>query len=247
MPYYGVRSGRSTGVYTQWDECRAMVAGFSGALYKKFATLEEARAFVTDSLASDFKGYVAPMVSLTRANSALSEQAEKDVRKVAPMPASTPANDVLMVYTDGACKGNGRNGARAGWGVYFGEGSPRNKAARLDGPAQTNQRAELAAMVYGLREILTDISAGKASRGVLRTDSKYGINCVATWGDKWEKNGWKGSNGQLVANKDLIQEARALYHGMDGRGKIKLEHVRGHAGVHGNERADQLANRGADM
>lgn len=44
--YYGVRAGRSTGIFTTWDECKAAVHGFAGAVYKGFETEAEARAYL---------------------------------------------------------------------------------------------------------------------------------------------------------------------------------------------------------
>lgn len=47
--YYGVRVGKTPGIYNTWDECKAQVHGFPGAEYKSFPTLEEARIYVGDS------------------------------------------------------------------------------------------------------------------------------------------------------------------------------------------------------
>ena len=44
--YYAVREGRVPGIYNTWDECKTNVTGFSGAVYKSFTTLEEAKAFM---------------------------------------------------------------------------------------------------------------------------------------------------------------------------------------------------------
>lgn len=44
--YYAVRQGRNVGIYTTWDECNAQVKGYSGAEFKKFESLEEAKAFL---------------------------------------------------------------------------------------------------------------------------------------------------------------------------------------------------------
>lgn len=44
--YYAVKIGKTPGIYTSWDECKAMVHGFPGAVYKSFQTVEEAEQFV---------------------------------------------------------------------------------------------------------------------------------------------------------------------------------------------------------
>ncbi|XP_020291980.1 ribonuclease H1-like [Pseudomyrmex gracilis] len=46
MPYYAVARGRVPGIYSTWDECKSQVSKFSGAVYKKFATENEAHNFI---------------------------------------------------------------------------------------------------------------------------------------------------------------------------------------------------------
>ena len=36
VKYYAVAVGKKPGIYTKWDECKAMVHGFPGAVYKSF-------------------------------------------------------------------------------------------------------------------------------------------------------------------------------------------------------------------
>lgn len=47
--YYGVKIGKVPGIYNTWKECEAQVRGFSGAVYKKFSTYNEAYNFIKDS------------------------------------------------------------------------------------------------------------------------------------------------------------------------------------------------------
>lgn len=44
--YYAVKAGRTPGIYRSWDECKSVVDGFPGAIYKSFRTREEAEAFL---------------------------------------------------------------------------------------------------------------------------------------------------------------------------------------------------------
>jgi ribonuclease HI len=50
--YYAVRKGHSTGIFRSWNECKAAVNGFSGAMYKSFTTEEEAFAYMEMGSAS---------------------------------------------------------------------------------------------------------------------------------------------------------------------------------------------------
>ena len=47
--YYAVRAGKTPGIYTSWDACKAMVHGYPGAVYKSFKTRAEAEAFLGES------------------------------------------------------------------------------------------------------------------------------------------------------------------------------------------------------
>lgn len=49
MPFYAVKFGRTPGIYPTWEECRKQVDGFSGAVFKKFLTEEEAKDFISPS------------------------------------------------------------------------------------------------------------------------------------------------------------------------------------------------------
>ena len=51
--YYAVRKGRKTGVFATWAECQKQVTGFSGAEFKSFGTVEEARIFVGSNTSAD--------------------------------------------------------------------------------------------------------------------------------------------------------------------------------------------------
>ncbi|RDI87485.1 hypothetical protein Vi05172_g2261 [Venturia inaequalis] len=148
---------------------------------------------------------------------------------------------VLEIWTDGACRGNGKNGAVAGVGVYFGDQDPRNMAEPLSGTRQTNQRAELTAIKRAL-------NCSPLNRHVLiHSDSNYSIKCVTDWFPKWEKNNWKNSANKDVENKDLIQEILALIRDREISGvKTNFHWVKGHGTDYGNNEADKLAVAGAE-
>lgn len=45
--YYAVKKGKVPGIYLSWNDCKAMVDGYPGAVYKSFKTIEEAEKFIT--------------------------------------------------------------------------------------------------------------------------------------------------------------------------------------------------------
>ena len=79
-------------------------------------------------------------------------------------------------------------------------------------------------------------------RSQLHTDSKYVQQGISEWIHGWKKNGWRTSAKKPVKNDDLRKELDALSQQHD----IKWLWVKGHAGHNGNERADELANRGVE-
>jgi ribonuclease HI len=140
------------------------------------------------------------------------------------------------VYTDGACSNNGQQGAMAGIGIYFGHNDERNVSQRIAGK-QTNNTAELGAILYLYVLIEKDLSAGKHI-GIV-SDSQYAIRCVTTYGKRCEAEGWKKD----IPNKDLVKMTYDLYKGITNVSFIHvMAHTRG-TDEHsiGNAAADKLA------
>jgi ribonuclease HI len=143
----------------------------------------------------------------------------------------SPLNPVV-IYTDGACRGNPGPG---GWGACL---RYRGKERRLKGSEgkTTNNRMELTAAI----EALTALT--QHSRVELYTDSKYVMNGINDWLPGWKKRNWMTAARQPVKNVDLWR----LLDEAVGQHEVSWFWVRGHSGDEGNELADQLANEGID-
>ncbi|XP_065161243.1 ribonuclease H1 [Atheta coriaria] len=148
--------------------------------------------------------------------------------------------DYIVVYTDGACPNNGKGGAKAGIGVWFGENHPLNVGKPCPGNRQTNNAAEILACA----EACKIAEMNDLAKIQINTDSKFVIDCVTKWMPNWKRNNWKTAAGKDVINKEelLILEKNANI-----LNDVKYKHVNGHAGIQGNEGADQLAVKGAYM
>jgi ribonuclease HI len=155
--------------------------------------------------------------------------------------ASDDDAGTVVVYTDGSAIANGTPSAAAGIGVFWGENDIRNVAAPLLGPVQTNQRAEMSAVIRALRD--SWLMRGTQATLEIRTDSEYTIKCATVWLATWKKNGFRTANGKPVMNVDLVKEIDTL---ISGR-RVKFTHVRGHSGEPGNESADKLAKAGVAL
>jgi ribonuclease HI len=138
----------------------------------------------------------------------------------------------VIIYTDGACRGNPGPG---GWGAILLYG---DKEKELFGgePETTNNRMELMAAIVALETLNAPCQV------VLTTDSKYVMDGITQWMANWKKRGWKTASKQPVKNVDLWQRLDAAVQRHD----IDWQWVKGHSGHPGNERADALANRGID-
>nr|GAT58252.1 predicted protein [Mycena chlorophos] len=142
-------------------------------------------------------------------------------------------NPEVVVHTDGSATNNGIAEARAGSGIYFGPGDPRNRALRIpDEWGPSNQVGELAA----IKEAAEMCPKGTPLKIV--SNSRYAINAVTKYLQKTEDNGFlPTANGELIALTVASLQVRC--------GKTTLQWVKGHAGDEGNKAANALAVQGA--
>jgi ribonuclease HI len=136
----------------------------------------------------------------------------------------------VVIYTDGACKGNPGPG---GWGAWLKSGEHVKELCGGE-LLTTNNRMELTAPIEALA------SLKQACDVTIYTDSQYLRNGISTWIHAWKARGWKTADRKPVKNIDLWQRLDALAQ----QHKVRWHWVKAHAGDLGNERADALANRG---
>jgi ribonuclease HI len=136
----------------------------------------------------------------------------------------------VVIYTDGACKGNPGPG---GWGAWLKSGEHERElwgGERLT----TNNRMELTAVIEALASLKRHCTV------TIYTDSEYVKNGITTWIHGWKARGWLTADRKPVKNVELWQRLEALA----AQHRVTWRWVRGHTGDAGNERADALANRG---
>lgn len=141
------------------------------------------------------------------------------------------------VYTDGSCSNNGKRYSVAGIGVFFGVNDERNISQKVEGK-QTNNTAELGAIIEAYRVIENDVKMGK--KIIIVSDSEYAIKCATSYGEKCYKKGWDVD----IPNKILVKTVYEMYKDKDN---IKFMHIMAHTAntdIHsiGNDHADRLAN-----
>jgi ribonuclease HI len=149
------------------------------------------------------------------------------------MSKSASAADVVLIYTDGACKGNPGPG---GWGAVV--KTPLGERELCGGePQTTNNRMELTAVIRALETL------APRSEAAVYTDSQYVQKGISEWLHDWKRRGWRTADKKPVKNVDLWQQLDRLA----SAHRVAWHWVKGHSGHPENERADALANRGVEQ
>jgi ribonuclease HI len=142
------------------------------------------------------------------------------------------ADDIVDIYTDGACRGNPGPG---GWAAVLTSGARVRELSGAEA-ATTNNRMELLAVINALRALKRRV------RARVYTDSQYVRLGITEWLAGWKARGWRTADRKPVKNQDLWEQLEALTVGHN----IEWHWVKGHSGVPGNERCDELANMAID-
>ncbi len=141
-------------------------------------------------------------------------------------------DDIVEIFTDGACRGNPGPG---GWAALLRYRGTEKTLSGSDAHT-TNNRMELMAAIQALESLKRRCSV------CLSTDAEYVKKGIVEWLPDWKRRGWKTAGGKPVKNIDLWQrlDQAAKVHNIEWRW------VRGHSGHPENEAVDRLAVRAID-
>ena len=261
MKYYAIGVGKEIGIYSTWEQCKTRTHGFTGAKFKSFDTLLEAKHYIkqfthnedypvcqvesSQKTLDSFLTKSNPASTSKYANDSIVHKKQKTVHmtqnqsSLKPSVEPTSNQNIQYIYTDGACVHNGTPQAKAGIGVYYGvEHDKRNLSETFEGK-QTNNIAEVKAVLSAYHQIMKENDANTTY--IIYTDSKYTLGYATYSGEKHHKQNWKKN----IPNKDLVKQ---LYQRISSQPNIQLKHIKAHTNhknIHslGNEQADKLANR----
>lgn len=151
--------------------------------------------------------------------------------------------ELLAIYADESCLGNGREGENPGGaaGVIEWRSAKNGNLKRFDywisEPATTNNRMALRSVIEAFRGIS---SKGRSFDVIFISDSKYIIEGMSRWVPSWKALGWRRKTG-VILNLELWKQADEAVHAH----YVQWKWVRGHAGHPQNEYANYLALRAA--
>lgn len=227
---YAVLRGKTPGIYAEWfgnGGAQEQIDSFPGALYKGFATFEEACGYARSMgfpRLPDFTAGSRPAAPSSRTPG----------KRPAPQPEIDHTRGVV-IYSDGGCLNNPGPG---GYGVVVIEDGKRTELSggyRLT----TNNRMELMGAIAGLRSL----GGRRVSPVTVCTDSRYVVDGISKgWARRWRANGWMRDAKNRAVNIDLWAVLLDLYE----THRPSFVWVKGHAGNTENERCDVLARMAAE-
>tara|TARA_B100000902_G_C27227165_1_gene872841 strand:+ start:102 stop:995 length:894 start_codon:yes stop_codon:yes gene_type:complete len=222
-PFYAVAVGKKSGIIVNtWDECKELVTGYKGAIYKKFTDAEEAQLFIDTNL-----------------NKANNTEVNTDISSKRNKRLADNETKHIIIYTDGSLVRKNNN-VYSGYGVYI--PSKHFEISRVLEGKKTNNRAELSAIINAI----TMFKEEDNLQLDIYTDSQYSIGIFGDTGIKYrEKNYMKNSTTEYP-NADLVKVAVEL----SDKFLLNFTHINSHTSLEdehskGNDRADKLAVRGA--
>lgn len=227
--YYAVKKGRQTGIYTSWPDCQQQITGYSGAVYKSFASKAQAQEWLTKEATPNSE-------SATQSN--ILSTTKDDCQTL----------NIIQLYTDGGSRNHGnkrgqhvKSSDKAAWALLIIRNGQRYTATGGEFGA-TNNRMELMAFRNALGLM---VKHGWNSDMITATlDSHYVLDpLVQGWVYGWQKRGWKTSSGSAVANQKLWEQVLQLLPRFD---HLSFEWTKGHADNTGNVTVDHLLNETMD-
>lgn len=214
--YYAVKVGMKTGIYETWDECKANVDSYPGALYKSFKNITDAYAYM---------GWEGKQMSLfdMETDCSTDNDTSDTITYDSNMPITTAAK--AIAYVDGSFNSETKV---FGYGVVmFHNGKEIHLSNAYDDEEMASMRnvageiyGSLAAMEYAMENNVKKLSIYYDYMGIA----------------KWCTGEWKTNKKGTIAYKKYYDRAKKKV-------DITFEKVKGHSGNKYNDLADKLAKK----
>lgn len=221
--YYAVAKGKTPGIYLTWDDCKAQVTHFSGAVYKSFTTLQEAEDFITNVTKNSSENVLPGRVDDGKQEN-MADDLQKEMQLLTPVDeAAVSTEEHLIAYVDGSYDHRQRRYAY-GCALVLSE-----DVVTLNG---SDNHPDYVTMRNVAGEI---IGSEQAVLWAIEHDYKavtiyYDYEGI----EKWADGIWKANKPGTQRYKEFVAEKRNEI-------KITFQKVAAHTGVKYNEMADRLA------
>ncbi|MBR1930365.1 MAG: ribonuclease H family protein [Lachnospiraceae bacterium] len=217
--YYAVKKGKSTGIFNTWEECRACVDGYSGAEYKGFATMEEARSYMGTETSGE---------SQQSKRMYHTESVHRDVNTLTA--TESPQEGTLLAYVDGSYQDALKKYA---FGCVFilPDGSIYTEFGNGDNPESLQQRNVTGEMLGAMYAVKTAMKNG--FRGI---EIRYDYEGI----EKWVTGAWRSKT-------ELTRQYAQAMREWGQQIAITFTKVPAHSNVYFNELADSLAKQGLEQ
>lgn len=226
--YYAVAKGKTPGIYFTWDDCRAQVEHFSGAVYKSFENLAEAEAFVrtfggpAEEAEDVFAGAVQEGTEAF-AETAGDVKERKDEMFGQKTALSVTKEKHLVAYVDGSYE-HSKRAYSYGCVLVF-----EDEVVKLSGRGNNEE-------FVNMRNVAGEIQGSECA---IQWAVDHGYEEITIYYDyegieKWATGEWKAAKTGTIAYKEFIEEKKKDI-------MIHFEKVAAHTGVEYNEMADKLA------
>ena len=153
----------------------------------------------------------------------------------------------IHIFCDGASVPNPGVG---GWGVVVYENGEETSSAFGGDPETTNNQMELAGLLNAI-EKAKQLFGNSEQLVTIWCDSQYCVKGVNEWMPGWKAKGWQRAGANAEPKNRVVMNVEqwkaideALGESLQRSANISIRWVKGHHGVAGNERADQLAEQG---
>jgi ribonuclease HI len=222
--------------YLGWWQQRPDIAVPTAAVYAYRQSLRHA-AEQRGAMVMQWADATLAFADWSRSRRAKRRQHNRDTGNVVlDVSSASLVSDGCTVFTDGSFAFEAPGIGFAGCGVFIPDEPNLSISTFLPGDIQTNNRAELHALILGIKAVPSH------SPLLLYSDSKFVVNGATQWLKQWKGAHFRGASGKAVAHADLWQHLDTLLQGREGPWAIRW--TAGHVGLHGNEQADRLANEG---